>query len=97
MAFVLVVQSNDEQASQALLEMFRAAREVPSAEFVVVIDGSSNDGPMLRETRNRIEQYFGVKVGYMHHDTPVGYAQACKSGEEPCRSRYVFLQGEVVP
>jgi hypothetical protein len=95
-AFVLVLQSNDEQASQALLEMFRAAREVPSAEFVVVGDGSSSDGPMLRETRNRIEQYFGVTVRYIHHDTPVGYAQACKSGKEPCCSLDVFLQGGVV-
>ncbi len=30
------------QASQTLLELFRVAQEVPSAEFIVVVSGSSS-------------------------------------------------------
>ena len=81
---MLITQNDDHQASQALLELFRTAREVPSAEFIVVDNGSSIKAHMVKETLRRIGYYFGVTTKYIHHSKPIGYAKAIASGEHAC-------------
>jgi hypothetical protein len=79
---VLVMRNNDQQASQALLELFRAAREVPSAEYIVVDDGSSREAAMVREALSRLEHFFGVMVRYIQHSKPIGFVRASASGKQ---------------
>jgi hypothetical protein len=72
-ALVLAVRSGSSglQAAQALLELFRAAQELPSAEYLIM-DERSSDGMgradvtgMLQQTVADVQSMFGVRARYL--------------------------------
>lgn len=48
-SFVVTAHNNALATAQCLLELFRTAHEVPSAEYIVVDDGSTEDMAVLAE------------------------------------------------
>jgi hypothetical protein len=50
-SFVVTMHNNAAVTAQCLLELFRTASEVESAEYVVVNDGSTEDVGVLKEAR----------------------------------------------
>jgi len=46
-SFILTLHNNASLTTKCLLELFRTSREVPSAEYVIVDDGSTEDITIL--------------------------------------------------
>jgi hypothetical protein len=54
--FILTMHNHAYVTAQCLLELFRTSHEVPSAEYVVIDDGSTEDtAPLAQVCRSRIE------------------------------------------
>ena len=68
------------QAAQALLELFRAAQELPSAEFLVAHERSSSSSggggnteladqdAMLQQAVAQMRRLFGIQAKYLRSD-----------------------------
>ncbi len=82
-AFIITMHNHPEVTAQALLELFRTSRELPSVEFIVVDDGSTDSTTIVHQTLARMRYYFGVRVKLIRHETPKGYGLANQAGE--CR------------
>ncbi len=50
-SFILTFRDHAQLAAQCLLELFRTASEVASAEFVVIDDGSTEDTSPMEQVR----------------------------------------------
>lgn len=53
-SFIISMHNNAEITAQCLLELFRTAHEVESAEYILVDDGSTEDLSIVHEVRLRV-------------------------------------------
>jgi glycosyltransferase involved in cell wall biosynthesis len=83
-AFIITMHNHPEVTAQALLELFRTSRELPSVEFIVVDDGSTDSTTIVHQTLARMRYYFGVRVKLIRHETPKGYGLANQAGKCKC-------------
>lgn len=61
-SFIFTVHNNADISAMAILEVFRTAREVPSAEFIVLDDGSTEDMSAVRNLCNNLRLHFHTSV-----------------------------------
>ena len=80
-AFIVTMHNHAAVTAQAILELFRASQELPSVEFIVVDDGSTEKTDIVHQTLNRIRHYFGMRVKLIRHETPLGYGAANQAGK----------------
>ncbi len=64
-----------------MLELFRTSRELPSVEFIVVDNGSTDNTAVVLETLTRIRNYFGVRVKLIRNESPLEYNRAKQAGQ----------------
>ncbi|CAK0897366.1 unnamed protein product [Prorocentrum cordatum] len=63
-------------AAKALLATWRTAHEVPSAEFVVLDDGSSQDMTVLARVAETLQSLFGTRIQKWRAPEPMQYTVA---------------------
>jgi hypothetical protein len=82
-AFIVAVYHSHKQAAEALLELFRAAREVPSAEFIAVdfTGGEVVEDKVLADTIARMRALFGVRVQLVDAGSHADHGKALAAGE----------------
>lgn len=90
-SFILTMHNHPTITAQCLLELFRTAREVPSAEYVIIDDGSTEDTSPLLQTMWRLEQLFGIQVKYRRNEQAVGYGPANANGIHLASGKYIAL------
>ena len=95
-AFVITMHNFVKGTAQGLLELFRTAHEVPSAQFILVDDGSSEADDTVAQAGARMRHYFGADFTYIRNDPPLGYGAANMAGARLARWRRPGL-GAVEP
>lgn len=87
MSFIIPYLNNPEPTSKCLLELFRTAREAPSAEFVLVSDGSTNETLVL-QTIQRLQDYFGARIIHHHFEQRSGFGLSVNKGGSLATGEY---------
>jgi len=99
-SFVWTVHNRATVAANALLCVFRTAHEVPSAEFVVYDDGSTDDMTALVSLMGTLQREFGARVVALSSPPgqTQGYAVACSTALRQAKGKYaVLLHADVCP
>jgi hypothetical protein len=87
-AILLHAQHNSPGLTmQSLVEIFRTAHEVDSAEFVLVDDGSAAGMAQLEQFVERLKELFGTACVWVRNATPRGFSEVGRrhSGMHACR------------
>ncbi|GAB4818002.1 hypothetical protein N2152v2_005048 [Parachlorella kessleri] len=90
-SFILTFRDHAQLAAQCLLELFRTASEVASAEFVVIDDGSTEDTSPMEQAVSRLEGLFGIDIQYLRHTKALGYGPSNDEGIRLSCGQYVVL------
>lgn len=90
-SFILTVHNGFESAAQVLLELFRTAHEVESAEYVVVDDGSTEDDGALTNMVALLRGLFDVRIINIRHDQSVGFGAANDAGIQAASGNYIVM------
>jgi hypothetical protein len=80
-AFILAVYHSHQQAAQAMLELFRTANEIPSAEFIVVDCTGGEGRKVMTDTLARMEAFFGVRTRLVVAGSHADQGMALAAGE----------------
>ena len=72
-SFILTVYNNPLMAARALIDMFRFSREVVSAEFIIVDDGSDVDMFILTNLVKNLKYYFSSRIVFSRNSIRQGY------------------------
>jgi hypothetical protein len=91
LSFVLTMHNHVNVTMQSLLELYRTAAEVPSAEFVLVDDGSTDDTAPVQDMLRLLRAYFGVTYVYVRNEQPAGYGAANTQGIALASGEFVAL------
>jgi GT2 family glycosyltransferase len=92
-AFIITMHNFVKGTAQGMLELFRTAHEVPSAEFILVDDGSSEADDTAAQAGARLRHYFGVDFRYIRNDPPLGYGAANMAGGARWQGRRCRVPG----
>ncbi|GAB4814786.1 hypothetical protein N2152v2_001832 [Parachlorella kessleri] len=90
-SFVVTMHNNGLVTAQCMLELFRTAREVSSAEYVLVNDGSTEDVAMAVQAMRRLQQLFGVRFVYRVNEAAEGYGPANTQGVGAASGEFIVL------
>ena len=90
-SFIMPVHNNVLSAAQSILELFRTAHEVPSAQFIVVNDGSTEDFSSLHFVIARLQKLFGINVALLRSPTNHGFSAAVRAGLLHSKGKWVVL------
>jgi len=75
-SFIYTLHNNPIMSSKGLLAAFRTAHEVPSAEFVLLDDHSSQDMTPFVGVAETLESVFGTRIQKWRAPEPLGYTVA---------------------
>ena len=59
-SFILTMHNHPQITAQCLLELFRTSHEAPSAEYVIIDDGSTEDTSPMTQVRVHLYSYPGI-------------------------------------
>jgi len=90
-SYIMALHNNDLMAAQAILELFRTAREADSCEFIVVDDGSNEDPVNVLAVLGKLQHFFGVKVLFLKNMKAMGFGKANDIGIKAANGRFIAL------
>lgn len=89
--FIMPVHNNVLSAAQSILELFRTAHEIASAQFLVVNDGSTEDFAAVHFVIARLQKFFGVNVTLLRSATSHGFSAAVRAGLLQSKGKWLVL------
>ena len=90
-SIIMPVHNNVLSAAQSILELFRTAHEVPSAQFIVVNDGSTEDFSSVHFVIARLQKLFGIDVTLLRSPTNHGFSAAVRAGLLQSKGKWIVL------
>jgi GT2 family glycosyltransferase len=90
-SFIVTMYNNVETTAKCILELFRTAHEVDSAEIIIINDGSTEDAYKVTRIIDLLRYYFGTVIKYHSNSEPSGYGAANSKGIEMASGKYIAL------
>ena len=90
-SFIFTVYNNDAMVAKAILEVFRTAHEVSSAEFVILHDGHTEPMPLTRTLLSNMKELFGTNIKQLKHETAQGYGASNNEALAAATGTYAVL------
>jgi O-antigen biosynthesis protein len=90
-SFIYTLHNNDQISARSILEVFRTAHEVRSAEFVVLNDGSTEDMSVTLRLIKSLQEFFQTNIKMIEHQTARGYGISNNHALENAAGVYAIL------
>eukprot|EP01041_Mallomonas_annulata_P017533 gene17533-36052_t len=96
-SFIFTLHNNPGMASASILEVWRTAHEVDSAEFIIFDDGSTVDMSSVRFLMNELHALYGTQYTWLSSKTPLGYGASNSQAVANATGTYaLFMNSDVM-
>jgi O-antigen biosynthesis protein len=90
-SFIYTLYNNDKVSARSILEVFRTAHEVSSAEFIILNDGSTEDMSVTYRIIKLLKDLFNAKIKLIEHQTSQGYGISNNHALDNAQGVYALL------
>lgn len=90
-SFIYTLHNNDKLSARSILEVFRTAHEVSSAEFVVLNDGSTEDMSVTYQLLKLLQELFQTKIKIIEQPQSQGYGLSNNRALDNAEGVYAIL------
>jgi O-antigen biosynthesis protein len=90
-SFIFTLHNSDKVSARSILEVFRTAHEVSSAEFIILNDGSTEDMSVTYRLLQLLKDLFNTRIKIIEHQTSQGYGISNNHALESAQGVYAIL------
>lgn len=91
LSYIFTLHNHDLTSAQAILEVFRTASEIGSAEFIIIDDASTEPMTITNRMINTLRAKFDTRIIIIHHNTSAGYTMSNNEGLRTATGTYAVL------
>jgi hypothetical protein len=90
-SIILTYSHNESAAAECLAALWACAHELPSTEYLVVDDGSTEQSGVLARMLARLAATFGIRYEHVRYAAPVGHTRAASEAARRANGTHLLL------